>query len=72
MPGQLHRLKIRLSDPIRPSADELLTMEFAFISWADSCKVPQLTDLADFRECRRAKGHTGEHCSGFGANRVRW
>jgi len=69
MPGDARpRFRIHLNDSLRPSPDQQLTLEFAFVSWHDSCK-----DLYSInRCCRRAKGHPGEHGSGFGANRLRW
>lgn len=72
MRGSMRRLKIHLGDPIRPSADEQLDIEFAFTSWADNCRVPQLTEDGDFPECRRRLGHEGWHASGYGAGRIRW
>ena len=49
-----------------------LDMEFAYTSWADSCRDPLLDDESDFRECRRATGHDGDHAAGFGAHRITW
>ena len=66
------RLKVRIGDPIRPSLDAMFDLELTFISWTDSCKNPLLTNDGDFRQCRRALGHEGEHCSGFRSARVRW
>lgn len=75
MPGQYaHRLKIHLSDPIRPGADELLTLEFAFVTMDDSCKDLYSLDGPPSldRFCRRMHDHKGKHACGFGDNRVQW
>jgi hypothetical protein len=66
------RVKVHLSDTVRPSLDQILDLEFAFTTWDQSCKDPLLTDLADFRQCRRAIDHDGDHACGFGSARVRW
>lgn len=53
---------------IRPVDDELLTLEFAYTSHADSCQdlySPQVY-------CRRPAYHSQEHAAGFGEARVRW
>ena len=62
------RLKVRISDSIRPSVDWQLDQEFAFTPKDDSCKDVFTID----HRCRRAAGHEGEHASGFRVDRVRW
>ena len=50
------------------SIDERLDLEFAYTSYADSCRdVYSLT-----YRCRRPHGHDGVHAAGFGTHRVRW
>jgi len=71
MPGDARtRLRIHLTDSIRPITDPdlLLDLEFAFVPWVHSCRDWYSIN----RCCRRRTGHEGDHCSGFGANRVRW
>ncbi|HYJ66520.1 MAG TPA: hypothetical protein VEX15_02540 [Nocardioidaceae bacterium] len=50
------------------SFDERLDLEFAYTSYANSCR--DLYSL-DYR-CRRPVGHDGVHAAGFGTHRVRW
>lgn len=53
--------------------DKLMDMEFAFVSWEDSCHDPFITADGDFRECRRTAHHRDKkHCSGFGVDRIWW
>lgn len=48
--------------------DSALDIEFAYTSWRDSCR-----DLLNPAQCcRRLRGHTGSHASGYGSTRVRW
>lgn len=48
--------------------DERLTLEFAYTSYADSCK-----DLySPHVLCRRPLHHADGHAAGFGAGRLRW
>jgi len=48
--------------------DERLDLEFAYTSYADSCR-----DLYSLHyRCRRPHGHDGRHAAGFGAQRVHW
>ena len=48
--------------------DARLDLEFAYVSYADSCK-----DLySPSYYCRRLRGHDGPHASGFGSSRMRW
>ncbi|MBB5786198.1 hypothetical protein [Jiangella mangrovi] len=50
------------------SIDERLDLEFAYTSYADSCR-----DLYSLTyRCRRPHGHDGVHAAGFGTHRVRW
>ncbi len=49
-------------------AGSQLDLEFAFTTWQDSCHDPSPT----FQECRRRRGHVGEHAAGFGDQRTRW
>lgn len=46
-----------------------IELEMAYTSWADSCQ-------AGFnhteRCCRRQKGHSGSHASGFGGEYLSW
>jgi hypothetical protein len=51
------------------SHDQMLDLEFAFVTWEDSCRSAVRDNLC----CRRLRGHTqGKHASGFGPNRVEW
>jgi hypothetical protein len=48
--------------------DDQLDLEFAYVSYFNSCK-----DLFDpFYLCRRQLGHDGDHAAGFGEDRIRW
>jgi hypothetical protein len=48
--------------------DERLDLEFAYVTYDDSCR-----DLyGPWHLCRRPRGHDGEHAAGYGTNRVRW
>lgn len=50
------------------SINERLDLEFAYTSYADSCR-----DLYSLTyRCRRPRGHDGPHAAGFGTHRVRW
>lgn len=53
--------------PERPT-DEQLDREFAWTSWGTSCRDTRAAN----RACRRPAGHTGDHASGFGAQREIW
>ena len=48
--------------------DDALDLEFAYTSWAASCRDPSPT----LQQCRRRRGHDGEHAAGFGEQRQRW
>lgn len=48
--------------------DEQLTMEFAYTTWDDSCQDP----YSPYYQCRRPRGHAGDHAAGFGAGRIIW
>ena len=49
--------------------DTLIDLEFAFVSWDDSCRNLYAID----RCCRRPAGHApAVHASGFGTGRVWW
>lgn len=48
--------------------DKRLDLEFAYVTWEDSCRDPH----PSFRQCRRLIRHEGEHASGFGRHRLRW
>ena len=48
--------------------DDRLTLEFAYTTWADSCQDP----YSPFYQCRRPRGHDGDHAAGFGAGRIIW
>jgi hypothetical protein len=48
--------------------DAQLDLEFAYITYADSCWDLYSPDIC----CRRRRGHDGEHASGFGVHRLRW
>ncbi len=50
------------------SEDDQLTLEFAYTTWEFSCQDPSPT----MHECRRRRGHDGDHAAGFGRNRHRW
>ncbi|MGH3343188.1 MAG: hypothetical protein ACRDPK_09955 [Carbonactinosporaceae bacterium] len=50
------------------SADDRLDLEFAYTSYAGSCRDLYSPSLC----CRRPAGHDGEHAAGFGHRRVRW
>ncbi len=56
------------SVPESAPADGDLDLEFAYTSWAASCRDPSPT----LQQCRRRRGHDGEHAAGFGAARSRW
>jgi len=48
--------------------DERLDLEFAYTSYADSCK-----DLySPHYLCRRPADHADQHAAGFGAHRLLW
>jgi len=48
--------------------DEALDREFAYTDYRESCR-----DLYSIEQlCRRPRGHTGDHASGFGSRRVWW
>ncbi len=49
-------------------ADTQLDLEFAYTQWSASCQDPSPT----MHQCRRRRGHDGDHAAGFGASRVRW
>lgn len=48
--------------------DAALDLEFAWTTWADSCRDAS----PSMHECRRAYGHDGAHAAGFGSQRRRW
>lgn len=48
--------------------DERLDLEFAYVSYGDSCKDVH----SPAQVCRREFGHADEHACGFGAQRRRW
>ncbi len=48
--------------------DDQLTLEFGYTTWEVSCQDPSPT----MHECRRRRGHDGDHAAGFGASRQRW
>lgn len=48
--------------------DAELDQEFAYTTWEQSCRDPYPPDL----ECRRQRGHDGDHAAGYGDARVRW
>lgn len=48
--------------------DDRLTLEFAYTSYADSCKDLYSPEYL----CRRPNLHTGDHAAGFGSRRVTW
>lgn len=50
------------------TGDERLDLEFAFITWQDSCRDPSPT----LQQCRRIRGHAGPHAAGFGSGRNQW
>jgi hypothetical protein len=45
-----------------------LDTEFAFTPWEDSCRDPHPT----IRQCRRPRGHDGDHAAGWGERRITW
>ncbi len=50
------------------SSDDLLDLEFAYVTYQDSCR-----DLySPHYYCRRPVRHDGTHAAGFGADRLRW
>ncbi len=48
--------------------DVELDLEFAYTSWDASCRDPSPT----LQQCRRRRGHDGDHAAGFGDARLRW
>lgn len=49
-------------------SDEVLDLEFAYTTWADSCRNLFHIDQC----CRRPDGHDDNHAAGYGASRRRW
>lgn len=48
--------------------NDRLDLEFAYTSWADSCRDVYSVSYC----CRRPDGHPGQHAAGFGWHRVIW
>lgn len=45
--------------------------EFAYTTWEASCRDPAIIH-GDLRNCRRGRGHSGSHASGFGPYLSLW
>jgi len=49
-------------------SDAVLTLEFAYTVWSESCRNLFAIDQC----CRRPHDHGGNHASGYGVSRRRW
>jgi hypothetical protein len=54
--------------PADTPSDSVLTMEFAYTAWSESCRNLFTIDQC----CRRPYNHAGNHASGYGVSRRRW
>jgi len=59
----LEPLRAQLHTVTQPIIEE----EMTYTSWTDSCQSASFE-----RNCRRPRGHTGHHASGFGKNYQTW
>lgn len=50
----------------------VVELEMVYTDWEGSCHDATLLPGADFRECRRPKGHAARHASGFGIQYREW